>query len=103
MKSKTIKVSARVIALFAVAILISKIPEIYPDFFGDWSCQGRKYISYSEHGPDVYGPCDWGEGTHNPETHWGYQHFLFFLMGLILTIIQIIDIVTVFFINDKKQ
>lgn len=92
MKNKTIIISLRVIALFTVAILVSKIPDLYPDFFGDWKCYGREFLKYNEHGPDAYGPCDFGEGTHNPKWHWGYQHWLFFLMGFSLTVIQFIDI-----------
>lgn len=27
-----------------VAILISKIPELFPNLFGDWQCEGRKLV-----------------------------------------------------------
>jgi hypothetical protein len=97
MKNKTIIISLRVIALFLVAIFVSKIPDLYPSFFGDYKCEGAKRVSsnltYTKY--EIIG-CDnhFGERTpHNPKWHWGYAHFLFFLMGLSLTIIQIVDII----------
>lgn len=75
------RVSIRIIAMFSVAILISFIPEMFPDFFGDWSCNG----------------CNYGEAgysrIHKPSTHWGYRHYLFFIMGAVLFIVQTIDII----------
>lgn len=100
MKSKTIKVSLRVIVLFTVAILISKIPDIYPDFFGDWLCKGRWFnekngLYGNWEGCDVF-------SAHNPTFHWGYQHYLFFLMGLCLGVLQIIDIVNIYITKTDK-
>lgn len=89
---KNIKVSLRIIALFTVAIFISKIPELYPNFFGDWYCQGKELIRYDKNDWPIYSGCDMHEGWHSSKWHWGYQHYLFFLMGLALSIIQIIDI-----------
>jgi hypothetical protein len=93
--NKSIKISLRIIALFSVAILVSKIPQLYPNFFGDWLCEGRKviwedsdHIKYHTEGCDIF-------QAHNSTWHWGYQHYLFFLMGLSLAIIQIIDIVNI--------
>lgn len=99
MENKVLKVSLRVMAMFIVAILASKIPDLFPFFFGDWKCDGRYFIQYNEHGPDLYGPCDYGNNTHYSSLHWGYQHYLFFLMGLSLVIIQIVDIFNL--INKK--
>ena len=91
----SIKISLRIIALFMVAILVSKIPELYPNFFGDWFCDGRKLVwddvsfnHYHLEGCDMF-------QEHNPKFHWGYQHYLFFLMGLSLAVIQIVDIVNI--------
>lgn len=91
--TKSIKISLRVIALFMLAILISKIPELFPDFFGDWHCEGRKQI-WTEEIHYQYVGCDMFQ-AHNPTWHWGYQHYLFFLMGLSLAIIQIVDIIKI--------
>lgn len=95
--SKSIKISLRVIALFLVAILVSKIPDLYPNFFGDWKCEGR-WFNEKRGLWGTYEGCDMFQ-LHNPTFHWGYQHYLFFLMGLSLTIIQIVDIVNI----DKKE
>lgn len=89
----SIKISLRVIALFLVAILVSKIPELYPNFFGDWLCQGTlERINDSHY---EFKGCNHLNVWHDPQFHWGYQHFLFFLMGLSLAIIQIVDIVKI--------
>ena len=93
MKNKTIIISLRVIAIFLVAIFVSKIPDLYPNFFGDYKCEGKIIVKTNEYGYHEYSGCDFGEGRHNSKWHWGYQHWMFFLMGLSLTIIQIIDIV----------
>jgi len=91
--NKSIKISLRVIALFLVAILVSKIPELYPNFFGDWFCQGTlERINDSRY---EFKGCNHLNVWHDPQFHWGYQHFLFFLMGLSLAVIQIIDIVNI--------
>lgn len=80
-----IKTSLRIIALFTVAILVSFIPENFPDFFGDWSC--GKIIS--EYGTHSYFPA-----PHNvPDLHWGYRHYLFFIMGMVLFCVQVVDII----------
>lgn len=78
-------ISLRVIALFVIAMLVSFIPELIPDFFGDWNCNGCTY------GGDYR--------NHMPQTHWGYRHWLFFTMGVSLFIIQIVDIINYI---DKK-
>ena len=89
-------ISLRVIALFTVAIFISFIPEYLPDFFGDWVCKGREYIpSIKEGFIGSYVGCDYAaDGSHNPENHWGYRHWLFFLMGLVLFTIQTWSIIS---------
>ena len=80
------KISIRIIALFTCAILMSFMPEQFPDFFGDWTCNANPQL-----------PCffaDTKAGGHiTPELHWGYRHFLFFAMGLVLFAIQTIDII----------
>ena len=87
-------ISLRVIALFTVAIFISFIPEYIPDFFGDWVCKGREYIpSIKEGFTGSYVGCDYQHIDHNPENHWGYRHHLFFTMGVVLFIVQTIDII----------
>ena len=80
-------ISLRVIALFIVAIFISFIPEYLPDFFGDWVCKGREFVI------NGYFGCDYKYNLHNPENHWGYRHWLFFTMGLVLFTIQTVGII----------
>jgi hypothetical protein len=84
-----IKLSIRVMAMFSIAILISFIPEYFRDFFGDWKCAGSgNYIL----GTYRYEGCNSGlKGIHEATWHWGYRHFLFFVMGVVLFIIQMID------------
>lgn len=85
---KTTIISARIVALFGSAILISFIPEYFPDFFGDWMCKASEYNKHIDFNPHSI-----------PELHWGYRHYLFFTMGLVLFIIQAVTIVNQ---ADKK-
>lgn len=81
-----IKISLRIIAVFMTAILVSFIPEYYPDFFGDWTCHANEFktCSYASMG---------GIPHEVPRLHWGYRHYLFFIMGLVLFCIQVFDII----------
>ena len=95
-------ISLRVIALFTVAMLVSFIPEYLPDFFGDWVCKGREYVAPIKEGfTGSYIGCDYTYDQHNPTTHWGYRHWLFFGMGLVLFLIQMVDII-IFTANEEN-
>ena len=88
----------RLVAIFAIAMLFSFIPETFPDFFGDWVCQGGKY-QYVENGPDIHEGCMYGinaSNSHNPTTHWGFRHWMWTLCGASLFIWNIVELV------DKK-
>jgi hypothetical protein len=96
-------ISLRVIALFTVAIFVSFIPEYLHDFFGDWICKGRQYVPSTKEGfLGSYIGCDYqsGGGSHNPQTHWGYRHCLFCMMGIILFSIQSVNIINYIDEND---
>lgn len=83
--------SINIVILFSIAILASFIPEQFASFFGDFSCNGSTYeIStsgiYIRHGCDMF-------DIHQAQTHWGYRHYLWFLMGLTLFFGQIVRII----------
>lgn len=83
--SKPQKISIRIIFLFVSAIIISTIPDYLHNFFGDWYCTIAN------------GNCDYGGGFghHSFETwHWGYRHWLFFVMGLCLAMVQVVSIIS---------
>lgn len=103
MENKSIKISVRIIALFTAAILISLIPEHFHSFFGDWYCEGAKLGKPDEFGFEHIEGCLYLPSRHNAEWHWGYQHWLFFLMGLSLTIVQIFDITKLIKQNGKDK
>jgi hypothetical protein len=94
---KSIKISIRIVLLFAAIMVFSFIGEYLHDFFGDWKCQGsieRVTDSYS------YKGCNYGDfGFHDPSWHWGYRHWIFFLMGFCLSIVQAVGIINL--INKK--
>ncbi len=94
-------VSINIIILFMIAIMSSFIPELFPDFFGDWICEGRKFIPNKETYGSYIG-CDMFQ-EHNPTTHFGYRHYLWFLMGIVLFIIQGIRIFMVVDKHDKNE
>jgi hypothetical protein len=86
--NKTIKISIRIIAVFGIAFIMSFIPDLFIEQFGYWLCEG--YGNYNEKIKHcMYG----GGGYHNAIYHWGYRHWIWFLMGLSLFIIQVIDVI----------
>lgn len=70
----------KIIALFTIAIVTSFIPETFPNFFGDYVCNDIT-IRQEDWRSTVY--CS--KYQHSvPVVHWGYRHWLFFIMGAIL-------------------
>lgn len=70
-------------ALFTVAIFSTFIPEYLHGFFGDRYC---------------YEPIKGCKDTvaryeYQPHYHWGYRHWLYFVMTLILFILQAVRII----------
>lgn len=101
----TIKISIRVLLLFLIAMLVSFIPDYLHTFFGDTYCMGS--------GRFIKGETDWVDGYyencnyaawsyHDSMWHWGYRHWLFLVMGIILSIIQIADIINCAEKNNKS-
>lgn len=66
--------SIRVIALFVTAMIVSFSPTFFRSFFDDY----------------LYTPDDssYSRGFFDKEWHWGYRHYLYFWMCVILFIIQ---------------
>jgi len=86
-----LKISMRIIVLFITAILLSFIPDLNPDLFGDWQCKGTAdLVTNSTYGWTRTIGCQYASrGDHDPTWHWGYRHWLYFFMGLCLAVIQI--------------
>lgn len=88
---KILKISCRIILLFSAVMAFSLIADSLPDFFGDWKCEGS-----IEKIPGIYAykGCNYGDfGYHDASWHWGYRHWVFFLMGFCLSIVQAVDII----------
>jgi len=86
------KVKLKLVAIFAIVILFSFVPETFPDFFGDWVCQGGKVIvqgsSYNIEG------CSYGhQMDHMSTTHWGFRHWMWTLCGVTLFIWNVVELV----------
>lgn len=82
----------RLVAIFAIVMLFSFIPETFPDFFGDWVCEGSKLIRVN----DIYtveGCTYGGYGSHNPSTHWGFRHWVWTACGVSLFIWNVIELI----------
>ena len=84
----------RLVAIFAIAMLFSFIPETFPDFFGDWVCQGGKVI-VEGNSYDIVG-CSYTQQDHMPSTHWGFRHWMWTLCGVSLFIWNVVELI------DKK-
>ena len=81
------QLSIRIIAIFIILMLVSFIPDYLHGFFGDEYCKV---------------PNHWyAGGLHNtPTWHWGYRHWLFIIMGVVLFIVQVVHTIHIF---DKKK
>lgn len=95
MRNKWNKATIRVILTFTVVILSSFISENFHDQLGDWYCEGKSVIFDSNTSYPIYSGCDFGEGRHNPEWHYGYRHWMFILMGFILMIFQSVQTINI--------
>ena len=84
------KISFNVFLIFAMAILMSFIPDYFSSFFGDKLCEGTiitEKIRNTGEVYNVYSGCLL-YNRHSPELHWGYRHYLWAIMGFILFLIQ---------------
>lgn len=93
-----LKITPRIILIFVIAITMSFIADEFHSFFGDITCNGtvlnietNKY-EYLFH---------YGAIHKDTQTHWGWRHWLFFMMGLSIATLQIIDIVNCY--NKKER
>lgn len=83
-------ISLKVILLFSIAILSTFIGDYLHEFFDDYHCDG----SGNRVELGIYEKCNYGEyGIHGPTWHWGYRHWLYLCMCIVLFIIQVVDIV----------
>lgn len=78
------------VALTAIAIMaLSFVPDLLRDFFGDWHCEGSKYdVKISQH----IG-CQYGDFSHGPTWHWGFRHWVWTFMCIVLFIVNTIRII----------
>jgi hypothetical protein len=90
--NKTQIISLKVMLLFTIAIFSTFIGDYLHDFFGDWKCEGsgeRLEGFFNRYDKCNYGDC----GFHEPKWHWGYRHWLYLAMCIVLFFIQVIDII----------
>lgn len=88
--SKNLKLMIDIVLIGLLLMLVSFIPEYFREFFGDWKCQGSgEAIPNTYH----YTRCNYaGNGFHDPEWHWGFRHYIWMVMGAVLTIIRAIGL-----------
>lgn len=91
-------ITIRIIGYFAVAMALSFIPETFPEFFGDWKCAGGFYDRNLGRivGCDVL-------SSHNSKWHWGYRHFLWCIMCIVLFFTHISIFIGSFFEKNKHE
>lgn len=99
MKNKYTWLSINVVLIFLTGMVMSMVPDLFPDLFGDWICEGCVRIDRGAF--FEYKGCDFGpQDSHSPTWHWGYRHWLFFIMGIILFIIQVGRVIQII---DKEE
>lgn len=86
------KLSMRVVLLFAVTMILTYLPDHLRVMFGD---RPNTYNAYS------YGGGRW-DGTHflDEQWIWGWRHYLYFWMCMVLFVIQAVRIGV--WINNNK-
>jgi hypothetical protein len=95
MKTKTLKLTFRIFLLGLTAMLASYLPELFPNFFGDWLCEGTgNYLDNLHH----FERCNYVAqintyNFHYPKWHWGYRHYMYIVTCFTLLTVQIIDII----------
>ena len=87
----TMKTKLKFISIFAIAMLVSFIPENFPSFFGDWVCQGGSYVV--KEGRYHLEGCKYAaDYQHGPSIHWGFRHWMWTLCGVSLFIWNVIEL-----------
>jgi len=85
------KIQLRIFLIFSIIFFSSFLPENYHTFFGDWMCQGSGTAIPNQM---YYSGCNYlNSGYHNSEWHWGFRHYIWILMGLTMTIVNISKII----------
>ncbi|MCE3278056.1 MAG: hypothetical protein K0S44_247 [Bacteroidetes bacterium] len=83
-----LKLSLNIIVTFTMWIMISFVPDYLHDLFGDWICDGSRFIA-NDGAYGHYEGCDYAnDGNHLPKLHWGFRHWLWCIMGISLVIVQ---------------
>jgi len=99
--TKTHLLSLRIVVLFTVAILSTFLGDYLHLFLGDWKCDGsgKRYLEgiYVLYERCNYSLCN----LHDSSWHWGYRHWIYFVMCITLFIIQVVDIIN--FSSKKLQ
>ncbi len=95
------RLTLQIMSIFIVAMLVSLIPDYLHTFFYDRYCTGIVK------GLDKFVQCD--EGFHTgrePQSamwHWGYRHCIWFWMGIVIFIVQVIRVIDFVIKEQKKQ
>lgn len=101
------QLSMQIILLFSIAIMATFIPEHWHQFFGDELCKGSTYVPalWSMDGhvtkESYYVGCTLG-GSHLPTWHWGWRHWLWCFMSILLFLCSSVRIVIFIKKNFKK-
>lgn len=94
---KRLNVIFQIILLFAFAIGMSFVADSLHNFFGDFHCNGSGKLINDGTLFGKYNGCNtldiFGGREHDPTWHWGYRHYIFFLGGVCLFIVQSIYII----------
>jgi len=79
-------IMARIVAIFAITMALSFVPDSFHEFFGDWRCNGTEVVRDANGEFVYYTGCHENGSEHNSQWHWGFRHCLWMFMGLSLFI-----------------
>ena len=92
-----LKISLNIVAVFAILMLASFLPDYLRDFFGDEYCSGW-IVNPNTKEMEMF----WHYGSEHktPTYHWGYRHWLWSAMGLFLFVFQVVRVAMII---DKSK
>lgn len=89
------KPKVKLAATFAGVMLLSFVPELVPDFFGDWTCTGS-VMYVGKNGYYHFKGCNHlsgFNGEHSPMVHYGFRHFIWILAGVTFFVWNIVSVI----------
>jgi hypothetical protein len=75
--------------MFTLVFLMSYIPEMIPQAFNDYMCQGGKLLEANAN-HSYWAGCSYHT---EPSKHWGFRHWIWFAASFTFAVWTVIDVI----------